>query len=233
MLVQVSFAQDALTTGNRILGGGISFSQQETEDTYPYFSNTVRNDEDYTTRTSSYSFSPYYGRIYDDFKMVGIRLNIGESRNEVGWSNDFNSSENRSQSRQFGIGGFFRFYAPASDKFGAFFQTGINLSRSRSIDTYEYEYLGNAYVDRKEERIMTSWGGSLDAEMGVYFFILSNLSAEARLGQLQFSYFDRRFEVEDTSDAFREKGSGSETSTNLNFINRLSFDQLLTINYYF
>ena len=228
------FAQDALTTGNRIFGGGLSFSHTDTENDNPYFYSNLSNIE---TRTisSSFSISPYYGRIYDDLKMVGIRFTYSGNDREFTWDDDFNATLEDISFKRFALGGFIRRYFPASDKFGGFLQSGIDLNRQITINRYRNEGLGDGVstIIRRDEYESRAIGASIDATFGIYFFLLPQLSVETNLGQFLIAYDDIRIEESDQILDEAVERSGSSSSVDLNLINQFTFDKIFILNYYF
>ncbi len=231
----LSAAQDALTLGNRILGGGILFSQRDFENEYPANTTNGLVDEERIDKRFRYSFAPYYGRMYEDFRMVGINLSIEGSTFESTFAGDQFESRYEDTSFSFGIGGFLRQYFPYSDKFGAFLQSGINLSRSRltrkngsfTIPNDIEPSIFSTELERK------AWGGSIYSEVGIYFFVLEQLSIETRLARFFFLYEDQQLEERRVLDGTVRDGDGSDTRLDFNLINNFSFDQIFTINYYF
>ncbi|MEM0941110.1 MAG: hypothetical protein AAF600_12745 [Bacteroidota bacterium] len=228
------FAQEALTTGNRIVGGGISFSQDDAENEFP-FVNSLDPTTTASSNSLSYSISPYYGRIYEDFKMLGIRLRFIGRNSE--YENVGNTFENQSEisERSIGVGGFLRRYFLYSDRFGVFLDAGIDLVR----EIYTNESISFNIIDSSNividnfKRENETWRGSIDAEVGIYFFVLNEVSIETTLSRFFLEYSDikrtiRDFEIDETVE-----GEGNSTNLGFRFVNNFSFDQIFTINYYF
>lgn len=240
LLISTSlFSQDALTTGNRIFGGGLSFSHSDSENDGQYFSYDPlwpcpgcyydRLD----IKSSSFAISPYYGRFYDDFKMVGIRFGYSGSDWERERGDDFAVNRNESNVKSFTLGGFLRQYFPASDKFGMYFQSGVDFHRSIANNRNSYNFLepGNG-TDQEYEFEVRRLGGSLNGQLGIYFFILSQLSIETNLLQFAISYEDVK-NTERSVDTIQLEEEGSNSRVDLNLINDFTFDKIFTINYYF
>ncbi|MEM7297407.1 MAG: hypothetical protein AAF391_03975 [Bacteroidota bacterium] len=226
-------SQDALALGNRILGGGITFSQNDSENVYR-LSTTLSND-DRTYNRFSYSFSPYYGRFYKDFNMVGLRLNTRGSNSEFDYRDDIRADRTEFTYTSFSIGGFFRRYFPYSDKFGVFLETGIDGYRSRSIElreSYDIDVSSTLIRSRFEDE-RKSLGISVDAKVGLYFFLLDRLSLETRLSRFYLSYGDVQLLNVDLVNNEQAEAEGSNSSIDFSFVNNFSFDQIFTINYYF
>ncbi|MEO1253452.1 MAG: hypothetical protein AAFY41_01020 [Bacteroidota bacterium] len=228
------FGQDALTTGNRILGGGVSFSQQNIEDDEPFFNPNFN--EERTVDIFSFSFSPYYGRIYKDLSMVGLRMRVSRFNREVNFEFDGGESSTVDMSNSFALGGFLRRYFPYSDRFGVFLEGGIDGTISNTKSTSErFDIVGvrEETLVSKQESETRSIGASIDTEVGIYFFVLNELSIETRLARFFLSYSDREIENRDLFNNTVNEGDGSSTSVDFNLINNFSFDQIFTINYYF
>ncbi|MEM6734812.1 MAG: hypothetical protein AAGC64_06645 [Bacteroidota bacterium] len=228
------FAQDALTTGNRIVGGGISFSQDDAENEFPFV-----NSLDPTMTASSnslfYSISPYYGRIYADFKMVGIRLRFIGRNSEYESVGDTFENQSEISERSFGVGGFLRRYFPYSDRFGVFLNAGIDLIR----DVYTNESISFDIIDSSNividnfKRENETWRGAIDAEVGIYFFVLNELSVETTLSRFFLDYSDTKRTIRDFEINETVEGDGNSSNFGFQFVNNFSFDQIFTINYYF
>jgi hypothetical protein len=105
-LVLISFqssAQDALKMGNKIVGGGLFIRMSDYEDERPYSSSYQ---EDYSRESTDISFSPYYGRFYDDYTMIGLRFSLNSSNYEYEDTNDNYSYNYDYKSSSIGLGGF-------------------------------------------------------------------------------------------------------------------------------
>ena len=236
LLFHSLLAQDALTIGNRILGGGISFSQHETEDLFSPRSNIYG---DRTSDQFSYSFSPYYGRFYEDLKMVGIRLSVRGINLERYNMDNTNDSEYLTEfsEKSFALGGFLRSYFPYSERFGVFIEPGIDLIRSTRLSRSSQNDINTVdesvvLVDQREYEEKTTIA-RVDTKVGLYLFLLDRLSIETRLAGINLVYVDRKLLERDLILGVEDEGDGYSTSINFNFINQLSFDQVFTINYYF
>ncbi|WP_425390467.1 hypothetical protein [Ekhidna sp.] len=222
-------AQDALLTGNRIIGGGFAITQSDQNSEHPI--NYYYQDEE--TSISSFSFSPYYGRIYEDHTMVGIRLNIANSSidRENGDDNSIWTSEY--STRSYGIGGFIRKYFPSTDRFGVFVQSGIDLRHSKSESLFTNVSFNDSFPDQWSSQDTWTITGSIDAEAGLYFFILSQLTIETNLARFALGYSDMEITSVLNENGERIKGEGDSVDVNFNIINHFTFDKIFTLNYYF
>jgi hypothetical protein len=227
-----SFGQDALKMGNKIVGGGLSFSMSDHENDEPYRYDLSR---EYFQESTSFSFSPYYGRFYDDYTMIGLRLNLSSSNYKYERTTDDYIDKFDNESGSIGLGGFLRKYFPANDKFGFFIESGIDLTRGTyNTEDHWLRLQDSTYVlNNHYQRKGTSYIASIDAEGGMYFFLIPRLSIETNFIQFVLSYSDSKNEYEDLIDNRIEEGDGNSTNVRLNLINSFSFDKLFTINYYF
>lgn len=229
------YAQDALTLDHRILGGGLSFSQHDASDVYLYSSDVIPK-ENRDNRHNAFSFTPYFGRIYQDHKMIGLRLHLNRSESQA--ENLFDDVEYKRDvsNNAISLGGFLRQYFPFTDKFGVFLEEGIDVGRStfkasnRSLDLEDPTFPRVFRNDREETQ---AWTGSIDAEFGIYVFVLDRLSIETRLARFYLAYSDTKLTRSDLFNGETRTGDGSNTSVNFNLVNNFSFDQLFTLNYYF
>lgn len=228
-----SLAQDALKMGNKIVGGGLSISLSDYENESPYGS---FYSEDYLRESTDFTFSPYFGRFYDDYTMVGLRLSLTSNNYEEERNTDNYLSNRDYKSNSIGLGGFLRKYFPATDKFGFFIESGIDVRRGTSTsEDRSFRLDGDSVfvLNRHDFRDNVSYSASIDAEGGMYFFLIPNLSIETNFLQFVLSYTDSKNEYEDLIDNRIEEGEGNSANVRLNLINSFSFDKIFTINYYF
>jgi|GEM_PF-1684809 len=236
-------AQDALKMGNRILGGGIGVQMNNHDRDIPTYTslNYINYGTDSNIKSNGFSLSPYYGRFFKDYTMIGIRLNLSSS-NRTSDFYDHGSSPgllaNESQSKSAGVGTFLRFYFPVAGNFGVYTQPGLDYTRtistntSSSLDsassTYNYRY-------KQETRNNTF---SFDFKFGLYYFIFDQLAIETSLARLVLSASKGNVKNKNLTSPNNWQnddriGSINDSSINLNFINQLSFNQVFTLNYYF
>ncbi|MEM6830290.1 MAG: hypothetical protein AAF551_07220 [Bacteroidota bacterium] len=228
------FAQGALTTGNRILGGGVSFSQSDTENDELFY-RSIDPDRSNSSNRSSFGFSPYYGRLYKDYKMVGVRFNVSGSNSKFERIQENYEYTDDTIEKSFSMGGFVRQYFPYSEKFGAFLESGIDLFRSgRETSFISFNTFGSSStISENFKRDTKTLGASIDAEIGIYFFILEQLSVETNLARFFISYSDDKITLRDLEMDETLDGEGNSTSINFRFVNNFSFDQIFRLNYYF
>ena len=233
-------AQEGLKEGKRIIGGGINFSTNEATNPNTNFGFGTGNVT--TTKTDVFGLSPYYGRVFADYTIIGIQGNFNsqslESTQRIGASDITN---NEDKSTALGGGLFLRRYFPASEKFGAFIEGNINYARLTSENEFLFALaVSDGVVTQTSTASLESKGHRLAVgmDLGLYFFPLPQLSIETRLGNLTIAYED----VEITRSETNAGGNvvvtpleqeGTSTSFNLDFANQIAFDQLFTINYFF
>ncbi|MFK7952714.1 MAG: hypothetical protein AB8B73_07680 [Ekhidna sp.] len=228
-----SYSQDALKMGNKIVGGGLSFSLSDYENERPYNFNYY---DDYFRESTEFSFSPYYGRFYDDYSMLGLRFSLSSSNHEIERTTNSYLDNDDFESNSIGLGGFIRKYFPATEKFGFFLESGIDFRRGTSKSEYRSFELDQDSVfvlNQHDLRRNTSYSASIDAEGGMYFFLIPRLSIETNFIQFVLSYTDSNNEYEDLIDNMIEEGEGNNSNVRLNLINSFSFDKIFTVNYYF
>jgi hypothetical protein len=240
LMILVAFntqAQESLKLGNHIIGGGVSFSLQENDQTDSWNSRDYIDNSSYyknISTSSSFRFSPYYGRFVEDNKLLGISLTVGAGNEdrEIGYFSK--PEEYTHNSTSFGTGIFLRWYFPVSERFGIFFQPGANYDymkmkgeRLRYSDStmmvVEYSYKNNSRSNSL----------SVSAKVGLYCFIFDQLSIETNLGNFVAQLRYSKNEDENNYSSGIRKIKYHTAGVNLNLANSFTFDQLFTINYYF
>ncbi|MEO9869109.1 hypothetical protein [Ekhidna sp.] len=227
----LTFGQDALNEGNRILGGGMTFNHREAEKDSPYnLISNIYNDEQ---TNKFFSFSPYYGRLYKDDVMVGLRLNIATRNNLNIDEDEFDIRRNEFKSNSIGVGGFLRRYYRSNDNFGLFLESGIDFTRYTSKSESTRTIFDDSQGDRHEVFGEESNEVSVDARVGLYYFLFSKLSIETNLLRVSVSYRHQNFERRDIRNDEFTKGEGNVSTAGLNLVNQFTFDKIFTLNYYF
>jgi hypothetical protein len=232
-----SYAQSMIGDGNRMIGGGISFSNQEDEGDRVrqyYQSSSYRNYVDDSKRKlSSFSINPYYGKFYNEDALVGFgflyssRLIEFTSKDTI---QDYRSSNNRFQ---FGLNFFIKRYIPVSNKFGVHISPKIGYIRL--INESTTEVIDN-FVDQRDygqENTSKSNRGYGRIDMGLYFFIFDQLSIETTLLSANISFTKTKWEFNDLVKEEEFDGSNNQSDINLSFVNSFTFDKLFVLNYFF
>ncbi len=233
-------AQDAFKEGQKIIGGGLNFSNSENTEPNPSFGFFGSNVTE--TNTDVFSIRPYYGRFFTDRSMIGIRLVFNANNIESIQRDafiDFASTKN--QTSELGGGLFLRRYFTANEKFGLFIDGSLNYLRS--VNDFE-----SSFVSSLEDRVVTErtvgtseskqHKVSLEAQLGLYFLVLPQLSIETKLGTAAIEYTDSTIDRSEFVNGniiqlTPEARESSATELDIDFANEIAFDQLFTINYFF
>lgn len=221
------FGQAYLQKGSSMLGGGFGIDANSSNEK-PTHSVGTNYERDF----SSFRVSPYYGRFIKDNLAVGFELNFSTSTTD---NRDINSNSNvhtEIEGRTYGGGVFLKKYFPILEKFGVFIQPGIKYSFSKSEDTRTTKY---ALDESSQQRFLTRETDvfSITSSLGLYYFLSPRFSIETNLGSVGFTKSNSN--VEETNSVNDELLSSKADSNNLSFdfINRLTFDKIFVINYFF
>ena len=230
-------AQEGLKEGYRMIGGSVGFAVNQAEASESY--NAVNRFENEST-SNSFSFNPYYGRFYEDSKMIGLSFGVSVSQNDQE-SDTYNrdsgdlvySSTNETRNVQLSAGMFWRYYISMSNQLGMVFEPSLAVNWSRRDSDFEYgdiNRINNYYIDRSETKGL---GGTGSLKVGFYYFPFEQLSLEVFLGDFFFNLYDRNTENFTMDD--EESYSSDNKSFTLAFqaVNSFTLDQLIRLNYYF
>jgi len=228
--IQISFSQSFITKGTSLIGGSVNLRQTNNDNTN--FSTQNQQVTFNESKTSGFTFRPTYAYAVKDNFMIGTSLLYNRSERESTFiSQDFESTRN-DQTDEWGVSLFMRWYYEIKNKFGAFLEPELTVSW-RSID--------NVSTDRNlnTEELINESGFQLNGQtqslglsIGFYYFINNRFVAEASLGNLSITTSQVKNKNDRDDPSFINNDSDTST-VQLNFINTLSFDQLLTINYLF
>ena len=218
---------NALMKGSKVVGGGISVSFSD-DDFEP---DAFDPDQIQTSDFTSFSFRPYAGKFIKDRLLLGGRLLITASDQESTIRDGIFSSVNESDEFNIGLGVFLRKYYPIAGKFGAFVETGVDfrtLNSDSKRSSFNDQNPTTEFSTERDGSLVTA-----DIDLGLYVFLGERFSLETSLGRLAFiqSWEDitRRDLFQDTTN----ESSTERSNFNINFINQISFDQLITVNYFF
>ena len=229
LIASAATAQDHpyLFSGRSFVGGGFSlgFGETDPDDGDPFMRQEGHR--------SFGSLSPTYGRFYNDRWAAGVTLTVSHSRNlqrTVG----VNSLE-ETLGRQVGldITSFLRRYLPLTERFGAYVQPEVSYRYLRFISLRERTDDLQPATNSKSEFIRRRHAGSLGAGGGLYYFITEHFTIETNLLQLAFTVDAGTDESTTQDNQVNVTTLGTDSSARLNFINQLSLDQVLVLNYYF
>jgi hypothetical protein len=232
-----SYAQSMIGDGNRMIGGGISFSNQEDEgDRVRQYSNSssYRNyNKDSRSQYSSFSIRPYYGKFFNEDVLVGFGFNYTNRSSEFISQDSIEDYRANVDQFNFGLNFFIKRYIAVSDKFGVYLSPKIGYTRSRFKQISER--IDN-FVDQRDygyEEISYSNNGYGRIDMGLYFFIFDQLSIETTLLSANISFTKTKWEFNDLVKEEEFDGSNNQSDINLSFVNSFTFDKLFVLNYFF
>lgn len=226
-LLSVSvYGQESLQKGKSLVGGGIGFGISDNE------SNPDDDSDGSSQESRHFSFSPYYGKFVKDNLLLGVSLNLNTNKRDFKNYYNSGSSHNDFKSKSIGGGVFVRKYFPVVEKFGVFFQPGLNYNLQTSETVY---YSSNDNSADGRDRLDESKGHmvSIGANLGLYYFISDRFSIETNLANVNFSKTFRETEQTDYFNNSFTTSKGNSNSIGLDFINQLSFDKIFVINYFF
>ncbi|MFT7031874.1 MAG: hypothetical protein ACJA2S_000370 [Cyclobacteriaceae bacterium] len=225
-VIHTSFCQEFISKGKSFLGGGLNLKISD-------YSSDLNNGNDTEIDNSLFSFSPYYGKFIKDKLAMGIQLNSYYSNINTDNLNSGVISTNWIRKNTTVVLSFFlRKYYTINEKFGAFIKPSL---------TYNHGFINeenNSFDSSGSKTRFSSNEGnnnslSLGASLGLYYFIASKFTLEANLGNI---FISKSF----TSQKNKNERNGEITNTSsdsnsldFNFVNQLSFDQLLVITYFF
>lgn len=228
MLTHQSKGQNAISKGQSMLGGGLNLSFRDNDS-----GTSAGNDFSSTSHNKSFSISPYYGRFIKDNLLIGGGLGISVFDSD-GSSNapDF-SQESSSNGHGYTIKAFIRKYFPLGEKVGAYLEGSLNYNRHEnnrdfsSIDLNTNEILSERKTDELSDQF------SLQGQLGLYYFFSPKFSLETNLLNIVLSRNLQDREQMNVVNQVPNSSSQTTTSFALSLINELSFDKILTINYFF
>ena len=230
-IVSFSQSQDvsAIMKGNKVIGGGINLSFSDEEFKPDIFDPDRRQATDYST----FSFRPYAGKFIKDRLLVGGRLLITSSDTESVSAEPDILRNIESDEFTIGFGVFLRKYYPIVGKFGAFVETGAgfnflnNDARNSTFNTTGQELVSEFSTEREGFEI------SAEIDLGLYVFLGERFSLETSLGNIAFRHSRTEEERTDLFQNLVLEDSFERDGFDFNLVNQISFDQLITVNYFF
>lgn len=219
-------SQEYISKGKSFIGGGLNLRISDN-------TSDLNSGNDSKQDNSLFSFSPYYGKFVKDKLAIGIQLQTSYSNFKTESLSSGVLSRNSMRKRT-GIGASFylRKYYPISEKLGAFINPSLR---------YDHGFIKEEYnsIDSfgSETRFTSNEGNdnslSLGASLGLYYFIANRFSLEANLGNVFISKsFTRQKNKVESNGEITDRSSDSN-NLNFNFVNQLSFDQILVVTYFF
>lgn len=208
-------SQERLKKGNYFIGGGIGFSTRDDS----WDENNVDIQEyDYTR----FSISPYSGKFIKNGMAVGAGLHLSSTDMERKQGTPGNPQITKEDDFRIGGSLLLKKFWPISEKFGAYLMPALAYNRQRTETETTNDNLITMSKTKSNEI-------SLNARLGIYYFISPRFSFETNLANLVFS---KDWETLSTSNEAL-KISRNSNSLDIHLINQFSFDQIIVINYYF
>ncbi len=210
-----SYSQEYFAKGSNMLTASFNIGHSENE--------SIQDGGNSVSESNSYGFSTEYARFIKNNLAIGIRLGYNTSINtsNINYS-DGSFRENLNEYKTLYTSILIKKYLPFSEKFGASLNSGINYNFIDSTN----EAKSNTF-ERTSEDTQSRVG--LSAGVGIYYFVSKKFSLSLNLGYFNASTIIRETQ-NGTSINLEDRKS---TNFSVKFVNQISFDQLLTINYHF
>lgn len=221
-------AQEFITKGTSLIGGSIGYDQRKSEDLNLNVTTLVN--QDIINDFSRFTFAPTYAKAIKDGLMLGGSISITTQESEISVQQvNFTQTDNRS-SNTIGFSVFLRRYYEIKGKFGAYIEPRISFSRGSEDRTFDFRDSSNPTFFQEEtiEATTTTFGGG--ANLGLYYFISDRFSLETTLANVLISRSKTNRESESVPNS---ESSDTDSVLRFQFANTLSFDQILTFNYFF
>lgn len=216
-----------LAAGRSFAGGGLSLSVDS----------NVPDDDNPQLKTDDRYFlgsvSPTYGMFFRDRWVAGVSLTLSYQNNQRQTTGENTFQEN--SAREFGVGitPFLRRYWPITERFGAYLQPELSYSYFRGTVERVQRDANQPAANRFFSTIRRRHVGSLGAQAGLYYFITEHFSVETNLLRAAFTLSSRRDETTTQDNVVDQTGESTNLSARFSFINELSLDRILVLNYYF
>ncbi|MEL7148220.1 MAG: hypothetical protein AAFO69_17735 [Bacteroidota bacterium] len=231
MLIALQFssvAQDFVAKGTSLVGGSIIYSRTSNDDEVINLgTNAMRNAE---STTDLFTIAPSYAYAIKDGLMLGTSIGYTRQNNELQVSDtDFGRTDSR-VNKIWNFSLFLRRYYEIKDRFGAFIEPRVGYAINQQESEFTSTDGDGQIVFNSEITERTFNTFTLGANLGLYYFISDRFSLETTLGNLAFSTSSSKFDSS-APDGFSQ--SATSENFNLRLINTLSFDQILSFNYFF
>lgn len=216
-----------LGAGRSFVGGGLSVIISENEEPGTDFitGRSIKN--------NSFGISPTYGRFFNDRWAVGVTLRVGFiNYNGVTTGNGF-SDETIRESANVSITPFLRRFIPISERFGAYLQPELSYVYAESNTEEKFRDTNSPINDQLRTFESTYHTGGVGLQGGLYYFITPHFSVETSLLRLDMSYRSEDRIRTDSNARPEDNTQLTSTDIRLNLVSQLSFDQILTLYYYF
>lgn len=204
-------SQEYFSKGSNIITGDINIGFSDSEN--------INDDINYSYENKAFGFSTDYGKFIKNNLVIGIGLGYSnfyrEHNREDADSIYFHSVDD---GNQFSTNFFARKYFPINEKFGSYFHSSLS-----------YYYSKSKYTLDERESDNTSETIGISAGLGLYYFVLNKLSLSLNLGYIRISSGKTSTQNRNSTNI----SDSNSSNVHVSFINQISFDQLLTINYHF
>lgn len=225
-IMHCTLAQEFISKDNSFTGGALDLRISD-------YSSDLYNGNDSNQDNFLFSFSPYYGKFIKDKLAIGIQLNTSYSNRKTHNLNNGVISSNWINKRtSVGLSFFLRKYYTINEKFGAFVRPSLSYNHgfiNEENNSFDSSGLKTRFSSNEGSDNSLSFGASL----GLYYFISSRFSLEANLGNVFISKSFTRQKNKNESNGEVTNTSSDSNSLDFNFVNQLSFDQILVITYFF
>jgi outer membrane protein len=191
------YAEAQVSKGMKLLNGSIGLSRNT--------SNDERTAGDSKNISNSIFVSPMLGYFISDRVCVGMGLLFSNNQSKRTYETLFDSTtnENRSNSFQYGLSPFMRYYIPFSEKFYGYLQVGVGGSLTRS----ETKTNGLRTYETKGFSIIP------EANFGLTYFVSTRLALETRLVSINYTLSQL-----ERIDVPNDKPTTRTSSLNLNYL---------------
>jgi len=210
------YSQEYFAKGSNIITGRFNIGSSDSE----YDS----DDGTAISESQTLGFSTNYGRFIKKNLVVGVGFGYSKRNNtyERNYS-DSTFNHDISKSKTFSSEIFLRKYFPINEKFGAYLNSTIFYRLSDNSRTTIDE------ISETKETETTSNGFGISGRIGLYYFVLNKFSLSLNIGYVGVSTSSEKSKYDNQNNFQNRKSS----SVQANFVNQISFDQLLTVNYHF
>ena len=202
LLVATSYAQTPIKAGTIQLGGNVGYSQQNSDNSYNYYTGT---DYIYTTQhitIKSFFINPMAGYFVADNLAVGLSVAQNSYNTTYSYDTPYLAGNNQ-RNNQFSLGGFVQYYRMFTDHFGLVGTLNANYNHGTSTSSYA---TGSSRG--------TNNGFSTGLTPSIVFFPVPKFSIGASIGNIGYSYSTNEVEVYDNMLA---SGTNRGSSFGANF----------------
>ncbi|MEM9676134.1 MAG: hypothetical protein AAF992_26320 [Bacteroidota bacterium] len=216
-----------LVTGRSFVGGGLSLVISENEEPGTDFI-TGRS-----TKDNLFGISPTYGKLFNERWAAGVRVGLRFGNNSNTFIGNGFTNESVRTSTNISITPFLRRFFPISDRFGGYLQPELSYAYERANSEETFQDANSPINDRMQTFESNGHTGRVGAQGGLYYFVTPHFLVETSLLRLDISYGTTDRRRTDSNARPEDNTQLTRTDIRLNLVNQLSFDQILTLYYYF